>query len=300
MELKQLEHFVAAAEEASFTAAARRTNIVQSGLSMSVRALEAELGAPLFVRQARRMTLTAAGKAFLPEARRVLAAVHAARTAVSETQGLTRGEVAVGLSQVPPPIAALVGVIKEFRQAHPGVCLAIQQDSSAGTIDRVLRGEVDMGVCALIPMLHRSLSAITLVTSDYHVACSRDHHLATRDSLTLSEIANEHFVDMHVGWAARAAIDRAFESAGLQRATVCEVNDVPLLIRLVEQGLGISVIPLVAHPLSSNLAYVPVLPALPPWQLAATFVGEEPLNVAARELLRMLRRGTPWTIAQSL
>jgi DNA-binding transcriptional LysR family regulator len=118
--------------------------------------------------------------------------------------------------------------------------------------------------------------------------------------VTLEEMAGEPFVDMHVGWSSRAAIDRAFDSAGLHRQTVCEVNDVTLLVRLVEQGLGISVIPHIARALSSDLAYVLVNPALPPWQLAATFVGQEPLNVAARELLRMFRRGNLWTSTPSI
>lgn len=299
MELRQLEHFVTAAEEGSFTAAARRKNIVQSGLSMSLRALEEELGAPLFVRQARRVVLTAAGKAFLPEARRALGAVQAARAAVSGTLGLTRGELSVGISQVPPQMDRLVGVITEFRQAHPGVCLAIQQDSSAGTLDRVLRGEVDLGLCSLMPTSHRSLSTIVLATSELHCACARDHRFATRDAVTLEEIAEERFVDMHVGWAARAAADRAFESAGLYRHTVCEVNDVALLVRLVEQGMGVSIIPLISRRLGATVVCVPLRPSLPPWRLAVSFVGPEPSNVAAKELLRMLRRDDLWTSTPS-
>jgi DNA-binding transcriptional LysR family regulator len=295
MELRQLEHFVAAAEEGSFTAAARRTNIVQSGLSMSVAALEQELGVPLFIRLSRRVALTAAGQAFLPEARRALSAVHAARVAVSGTQGLTRGELSVGISQVPAPLDRLVGVITEFCQAHPGVCVAIQQDCSAGTLDRVLRGEVDIGVCSLASTPPRSLSTIILATSDFHLACARDHRLATRDAVSVEEIADEPFVDMHVGWAARAATDRTFESAGLRRRTVCEVNDIPLLVSLVEQGLGVTIIPLIARALNSNVVYVPVRPVLPAWHLAATFVGPEPSNPAARELLRMVRRDDLWT-----
>src|SRR5919206_91938 len=77
VELRQLEHFVAAAEERHFTRAARRLHIVQSGLSASIRALERELGAPLFVRSTRRVELTPAGRALLPEARRALAAAAA-------------------------------------------------------------------------------------------------------------------------------------------------------------------------------------------------------------------------------
>ena len=88
MELRQLEHVVAAAEELHFTRAAQRLHIVQSGLSASVRGLERELGASLFVRSSRRVELTPAGRALLPEARRALAAARAAADAVARPRRL--------------------------------------------------------------------------------------------------------------------------------------------------------------------------------------------------------------------
>ena len=93
MDLRQLEHFLAVAEEQHFTRAARRVNIVQSGLSASIRALEEELGAPLFIRSTRRVDLTAAGRVLAEEARRVLAAAQGARDAVAAVQGLAPGAV---------------------------------------------------------------------------------------------------------------------------------------------------------------------------------------------------------------
>jgi len=71
MELRQVEHFLAVVDQGSFTAAARASRIVQSALSTSIRNLERELGAALFERTTRRVTLSEAGRAFLPFARRV-------------------------------------------------------------------------------------------------------------------------------------------------------------------------------------------------------------------------------------
>jgi len=85
MELRQLEQFVAVAEERQFTRAANRCSIAQSALSTSIRSLENELGAPLFLRTTRRVTLTEAGQALLTEARRTLTAAETARTAVHDT-----------------------------------------------------------------------------------------------------------------------------------------------------------------------------------------------------------------------
>ena len=96
MELRQLHHFVALAEERQFTRAARRVNIVQSALSTSIRALERELDAPLFVRSTRDVRLTGAGEIFLEKARLAIEAVQDARSAVAELQGLKRGTLKIG------------------------------------------------------------------------------------------------------------------------------------------------------------------------------------------------------------
>ena len=95
MELRQLQHFVAVAEEMSFTRAARRVNIVQSALSASIRTLEDELDAKLFLRSTRQMRLTNVGRVFLEKARGVIDSVRDARQTVAAMQGLERGTLGI-------------------------------------------------------------------------------------------------------------------------------------------------------------------------------------------------------------
>src|SRR5258708_38818581 len=97
MELRQLEYFVAVAEEQNFTRAAERVHISQSGVSAQIRQLERELGAELFDRSARAATLTVAGKAALEHARAALAAAGAVSQAVGEVPDLSRGRLTVGM-----------------------------------------------------------------------------------------------------------------------------------------------------------------------------------------------------------
>src|SRR3954452_13961945 len=99
MELRALEYFVAVADERHFTRAAARMHVSQSGLSAAIRTLEAELHATLFERTTRRVQLTTAGGALLPEARLALAAARAGADAVDAVQVLQRGHVSVGIMQ---------------------------------------------------------------------------------------------------------------------------------------------------------------------------------------------------------
>src|ERR1700722_18592194 len=99
MELRQLAHFVAVAEERHFTRAAARVHVVQSSLSSSIGALERELGEALFVRDNRRVALTQAGRALLPAARRALAAADEGRDAVAGGRGVLHRQMRVGAIQ---------------------------------------------------------------------------------------------------------------------------------------------------------------------------------------------------------
>src|SRR5580658_4103475 len=99
MELRQLDAFVAVAEERSFTRAAARLYLAQSGLSATIRSLERELHAPLFVRSTRRVELSPAGTILLPEARRTLASARAAKDAVAAVEDVQRGTLTLGVVQ---------------------------------------------------------------------------------------------------------------------------------------------------------------------------------------------------------
>src|ERR1700741_4560857 len=120
MELRALEYFVAVAEERHFTRAAARVHVSQSGLSATVRSLESELHEPLFERTTRRVQLTSAGEALLPEARRALAAARSGVDAVRAVRGLQRGTIWLGVMQQ-MTVIDLPRTLARFSRRYPGV-----------------------------------------------------------------------------------------------------------------------------------------------------------------------------------
>ena len=126
MDLRQLDHFVAVAEEQNFTRAARRVHIVQSALSTSIRGLEEEFGTRLFRRGARHVTLTPAGEMMLERAHRVLKEVRETRDAIAGVRGLVAGTltVCIGLVQSVDPVVDIIGLLAfpsaAPRRAYPG------------------------------------------------------------------------------------------------------------------------------------------------------------------------------------
>jgi DNA-binding transcriptional LysR family regulator len=241
MELRHLEHFLAVAEEESFTRAASRIHLVQSALSVSIRSLERELGTRLFDRTTHRVALTDAGWALVPEARKTLAAAEAARDAVAAVEGGVRGSVRLGIMHA-LSLIDLAALLSKYHQQWPLVQLIphAAQGGSAELAAEVADGRLDLAFTALPGGYPASLVARTLASEEMLLACPPDHPFATRRSIPLAELDGERFVDFPPGWGTRLSADKLFLEAGLRREIVVEVADVPNVTDLVRAGFGLA------------------------------------------------------------
>ncbi|WP_309051744.1 LysR substrate-binding domain-containing protein [Streptomyces sp.] len=291
MELRHLQHFVAVAEERHFTRAAERLLVSQSGLSASIRALERELRAPLFVRSTRRVTLTEAGRALLVEAERVLAQVRAAHEAVAAVQGVLRGTLALGTEQCIAGVP-VAGLLAAFRRRHPDVEIRLRQEGSLALAEEVAAGRLDLAFAYRAGAESEQVRPVPLAAEPMTLLCHPDHPLAASDAeLSPPDLAGEVFVDFHPGWGPRRATDAAFAAAGVRRSVALEVNDVHSLLDLVDENLGVAAVP--AHFRHKR----PSLRALPlrgtdgeVYETVALLPAPEATSPAARALMRLLER----------
>ncbi len=240
MELRQLAHFVAVAEEGGFTRAGRRTHIVQSGISASIASLERELGTELFHRSAQQVHLTAAGRAFLVEARRSLAAVATGVAAARAATGSMSGSVSVGVAGAVPAMLHLARVFKEFQRTNPEVTIRLHELISR-PFDELRDGSWDI----LIASGHGPPGVKSIVLAEWPImlACAESHPFAERASVSLRAIVGEPFIDLPIGTTTRTLVDRGFDDASLDRNSVAEVSGVIVVMTLLREGLGVSLIP---------------------------------------------------------
>ncbi|MEA2346383.1 MAG: hypothetical protein QOG62_170, partial [Thermoleophilaceae bacterium] len=268
MELRQLEHFVAAAEEGHFGRAADRANIVQSGLSASIRSLERGLGTRLFDRTTRRVELTESGRALLTEARRVLGAAEAAREAVAGVEGVQRGTLSLGIMQ---SLVQLPALLARFHAMHPGVGIRLRQAGTKVLLREVREGRLELAFAWLPDPAPAGVVGHELLSEAMTLACAPNHPLVQRESVSLSDLRAETFVDGYPEWGIRIANDQAFASAAVERHVALEVNDMPTLLELVAHGLGVAIIPRSLAPLASPLRFVRLRGKPPRWNV--TLVG---------------------------
>ncbi|MFG2344594.1 LysR family transcriptional regulator [Streptomyces phaeochromogenes] len=291
MELRHLQHFVAVAEDQHFTRAAERLMVSQSGLSASIRALERELRAPLFVRTTRRVTLTEAGRALLTEAERILAQVRAAQDAVAAVQGVLRGTLSLGTEQciAGVPVAKLLAA---FRRQHPDVEIRLRQAGSGALAEDVAAGRLDLAFAVTTRADTEQLRCLPLTSEPMTVLCHPSHRLATGGPVTPDELGGEPFVDFHPDWGPRRTTDAAFAAAGVHRTVALEVNDVHSLLDLVEEGLGIAVVPRhFAHKRRALPALLLKADAETPYETVAMLPPPEATSPAARALMSLLETG---------
>ena len=261
VELRHLEHFVAVAEEQSFTRAATRLHLVQSALSVSIRSLERDLGARLFDRSTHRVELNDAGRALLVEARRTLAAAEAARDAVAAVQGGVRGSVRVGIMHS-LSLVDMGNLLTGYHRQRPQVQIVpvAAPDGSAELARLVLDGALDLAFAALPGGYPPGLSVRLLASEPMALACPVDHPFAKRRTVPLEELAGARFVDFPAGWGTRLSVDRVFQESGLYREVAVEVADIPTVVDLVRAGFGFAFLSPSLIPHTSHIALRPVRP----------------------------------------
>ncbi|NBM15433.1 LysR family transcriptional regulator [Streptomyces sp. GC420] len=289
MELRQLEYFVAVAEEAGFTRAAARLHVAQPGVSAQVRQLERELGQPLFDRSARTVRLTEAGEAVLPYARAALAAVAGARHAVDELTGLTRGHVTLGMIAT----RASLGVpelLAGFHRAHPEVEITLTESDSAALLEALRAGRMDAAVVGLATGPPPGIAAQVLTEQPLMAAVSPGHPFAARRSLRLAALADEPLISLPHGTGLRTAFDAACATAGIRPRIAFEAGDPHVLVQLAAQGLGVAILPSsLAEARRSVLHPLPLTHPAPRARLALARRAEGPSSPAARAFLTHAR-----------
>ncbi|WOF23061.1 LysR substrate-binding domain-containing protein [Microbacterium betulae] len=243
MNLEQLRAFVEVSRHGHFTRAAESLRLAQPSLSRQISTLEQDLGSELFHRARGHISLTAAGETLLPLAKRMLADADAVRREMAELAGLRRGRVRLGAT--PSLCTSLVTeVISAFHGAHPGIGIEIVERGSRGLDAELAEGALDLALVTTSTAVSGSLRRTALLTEDLVVVSSASRPpLAAGASLVLAELAELPQIVFHRSYDLRATTEAAFQAAGLSPSVVLEGPEMDAVLRFVERGIGVAVVP---------------------------------------------------------
>ena len=257
MELRQIRSFLSIAETLHFGRTAELIHLSQPALSLQIRALEEEIGVRLFERNRRKTTLTAAGSAFRDDAAAALSqleqAIRRAKLAANGKLGLLRiGFVSTAGNEI------VADIVRQFRDLNPEVEFSLRNILTAGQIQMLETGSLDIGFPRLPIGGHSTLDVVTVHREPFVLVVPSSHKLAKRKSVRLREVADEDFVMYERTWAPgfHDLMFGILRDAGIVPNVTQTAGEVPTLISLVASGMGVTIMPAsaVKHSVASVVA----------------------------------------------
>jgi DNA-binding transcriptional LysR family regulator len=261
VQLQQLRYFLAVAEVRHFTRAAAQLRVAQPSLSKQVAALESDLGTPLFSRARGNVTLTPAGEALLPLARRILADVDTARREVQDLTGLRRGRIRIGAT--PSLLGSLLSdVLAAFHARFGGIEMFVTQGGSRDLVGDLAAGELDLAVIVLpLQTGDPSLETQPVLREELVIAAPPGSPPPRRGRFVhIPDLATRRLVMFRQGYDLREATITAWRGAGLEPRFSIEGGEMDAVLHFVSAGLGLAVLPSMVLPGRPGLAGYPIAP----------------------------------------
>lgn len=256
-DLNDLQAFRAVVENGSFRKAAEAIRITQPALSRRIEKLETALNVKLFERTTRRVSLTTVGRAFLPQAERVLDEVDLALMTIGNKRSSRIGSVTIAC--VPSTAYYFMPtVVSAFHQAYPNIVVKLLDASANDVNTAVACGEADFGV-SFSGNLAPEVDFELLLQERYVIACRKDHVLADREQVSWAEMFTHAHIGLDETSGNRLLMDQALVNVQPARPSICLTRHVTTMLGLVEAGLGIAPVPSIAMPVGEH----PLLKSVP-------------------------------------
>jgi DNA-binding transcriptional LysR family regulator len=241
VEIDQIYAFLTVAKKGSFSKAALELFRTQPAISIKLRSLERELGHQLLERRPRGLDLTPAGEILYRRGQSILDEIGTLRTELSDLTAKKSGRVALGASDT-VSLYLLPQMIKQFVQRYPGIELILVTQVSRQVVDRILSGDLDIGIVTL-PVPEGSLEVRELYRDQFVLVFPPGHPLATRRRIRASHLRGHPIIHLKPETFTRQWIDGKLAQFGLGDQVRLEVSTIEIIKRLVETGMGISLLP---------------------------------------------------------
>jgi DNA-binding transcriptional LysR family regulator len=290
VEIAQVEAFLAVGTFGGFRRAADALRVTQPAISARIKALEGSLGVRLFERGRTGLALSPAGRALRPHAEQLLHALALARQAVHDLRPASGGALTIAAA-LSICTYLLPDVLKRFQAAHPKTLVTVRSGHSKEVLDMVLAGEVELGVARSLH--HPEIETVSLRDDPLVLVAAPSTPMARAKGARLEEVAAQPLILFDRGSSDWTLSHGLFRRAGLVPNVVLEVESIEAAKRMVERGIGLAFLPLLAvvrEIRRRSLLAIDVRDAEPIRRsLDVIHLRQRPLGAEAQGLLRTLR-----------
>jgi DNA-binding transcriptional LysR family regulator len=246
MRLEVLRYFLEIARSGSVRKASERVNITPSALSRHIAILEHTVGAPLFERRARGMSLTIEGQILQKYAQRTVSNVDLVKSAVAEIRGLRGGVIRVFAIEIVAS-SVLFPMIREFLGQHSGITLQVEvitRDNN-DVLHALSRDEADIGVMYKLNPVS-DLDYYSEFETPFAVIAAPTHPFAQRKSISVADLACTSVATLSRENATRRIVEKALASIGVEVDYTLQVNSIEMAKEFARTGMGVTVLPSIA------------------------------------------------------
>ncbi|MBA1203313.1 LysR family transcriptional regulator [Pseudomonas capeferrum] len=260
IETRLLHQFIAVAEELHFNRAAERLHMAQPPLSQAIRRLEQEIGAPLFERTNRSVSLTPAGAAFLESAKKVLGLLDESVEKTRRVAQGVEGHLTLTFINI-APYGALLCALSRFRSAFPAVSFTMQEATTREQVEALEHGRADLGFMRPPGRTAPGLRFESILREPIMVALPTTHRLAHRKTISLAALQDDAFVSSprHLGQGFHDQLVQLCEAAGFMPRIAQQARQLQTLVALVAAGFGVALLPAsLAQERRENVVFRPI------------------------------------------
>ena len=240
MDISALEVLIAAAEEKSFSRAAKTLNKTQPAISQAIRRLETEVGETLFDRSSKEGILTPAGEVLLDYARQILNLRRTAKTAVKDLKELQQGKITISANE--HTVFYLLPLIAEYKKRYPLIKIHVQRGVASRIPKEIMARDVELGVVSFNPK-DKSVKAMPVGSDELILIVAPDHHLANKKIVSVKELGVETFIAHNAPSPYREMVIGNFQKHSVPLNIAVEMPSLEAIKKLVALGAGVALVP---------------------------------------------------------
>ncbi|MBE9409163.1 LysR family transcriptional regulator [Staphylococcus epidermidis] len=292
MEIKQIKYFVEVVRQGGMTQASEHLYIAQSTISKAIKNIENEYDITLFDRSQKQIKLTDIGQTFYDNSLEFLALFEKLSLEMNDIVNVQKGHIKIGLSPM-MNVQMFTNALNQFHRLYPNVTYEVIEGGGKIVENLTSNDDVDIGITTL-PVDHTEFHSISLYNEELLLVVSNDHHLAHLNKVDMADLKDEEFVLFHDDYYLKDQIIENCKRLGYYPKTVANISQISFIANMIQQGIGISIVPeSLVNLMGNNVTSIQLENVELSWHLGVIWRKDAYLNHVTRKWIEFISEMKP-------
>lgn len=292
MEIKQIKYFVEVVRQGGMTQASEHLYIAQSTISKAIKNIENEYDITLFDRSQKQIKLTDIGQTFYDNSLEFLALFEKLSLEMNDIVNVQKGHIKIGLSPM-MNVQMFTNALNQFHRLYPNVTYEVIEGGGKIVENLTSNDDVDIGITTL-PVDQTEFHSTSLYNEELLLVVSNDHHLAHLNKVDMADLKDEEFVLFHDDYYLKDQIIENCKRLGYYPKTVANISQISFIANMIQQGIGISIVPeSLVNLMGNNVTSIQLENVELSWHLGVIWRKDAYLNHVTRKWIEFISEMKP-------